>query len=404
MAHSGAVVRYDEAIVSEVERQRHLLEETLTDLQSQSFVESLQSCHSSSEDNFISMEHWDDIDGATIWCGKLGERVPHTAGELLSDSSPLMWHCLKKLPLKKEFWVDVTEDDWSGRVDELLAQLSAASRARAESLMDQQWTLSSCTLLGPVADAQRAKRACYMAIGAGNNKTTKLRTARLVLVAVLIRAEHLQTHRAEQYKLCQLICKWPSQSPPMALEDEQSHDPEGMPDDQEDDAEGMPDDQEDDAEGMPDDPIYDAEDMPYDQEDDAEGMPEDQEGDAEDQEDDAEGMKSWWESENWAENWVQGKKRGKGKGGKVKKGKVHVALKGGKVKKGKGGRVTKGKKRGKGKKGKDQSIPAPPGFPPPQHLRHGAPTTASAPEWVSDNDWDCWLEDDAEDKRPPWRR
>ena len=203
-------------MASEVERQRNMLHETLTDLYSQSFVESLQSRHSSSEDNFISMEHWDDIDGATIWCGKLGERVPHTAGELLSDSSPLMWHCLKKLPLKKEFWVDVTEDDWSGRVDELLAQLSPASRARAESLMDQQWTLSSCTLLGPVADAQRAKRACYMAFGAGSNKTVKLRTARLVLVAVLIRAEHLQTHRAEQYKLCQLICKWPSQSPTLA--------------------------------------------------------------------------------------------------------------------------------------------------------------------------------------------
>ena len=393
-------------MASEVERQRNMLHETLTDLYSQSFVESLQSRHSSSEDNFISMEHWDDIDGATIWCGKLGERVPHTAGELLSDSSPLMWHCLKKLPLKKEFWVDVTEDDWSGRVDELLAQLSPASRARAESLIDQQWTLSSCTLLGPVADAQRAKRACYMAIGAGNNKTVKLRTARLVLVAVLIRAEHLKTHRAEQYKLCQLICKWPSQSPPMALEDEQSHDPEGMPDDQEDDAEGMPDDQEDDAEGMPDDPIYDAEDMPYDQEDDAEGMPEDQEGDAEDQEDDAEGMKSWWESENWAENWVQGKKRGKGKGGKGKKGKVQSTIKGnkGKVKGKVQSTITGVKFALLAPKSKAVGLaPSPPGFPPPQHLRHGAPTTASASEWVSEKDWERWLEDQ-EDKRPPWRR
>ena len=193
------------AIDFEVELQRHLLDEALTGLSS-------QSSFSSSEDDFISMEHWDDSDGATIWCGKLGERVRLAAGALLSDSSPLMWHCLKTLPLKKALWADVKEDDWTGRNDELLAKLSLASGYRAESLIGQDYTLASCTLRGPLADALRAKRACYMAIGAGSNKTLKMRTARLVLTAVLIRAEHLKTDWAEQYRMCQLICWWPSQS------------------------------------------------------------------------------------------------------------------------------------------------------------------------------------------------
>ncbi len=193
------------AIDFEVELQRHLLDETLTGLSS-------QSSFSSSEDDFISMEHWDDSDGATIWCGKLGERVRLTAGALLSDSSPLMWHCLKTLPLKKALWADVKEDDRTGRNDELLAKLSPASGYRAESLIGQDYTLASCTLRGPLADALRAKRACYMAIGAGSNKSLKMRTARLVLTAVLIRAEHLKTDWAEQYRMCQLICWWPSQS------------------------------------------------------------------------------------------------------------------------------------------------------------------------------------------------